>query len=149
MPAAPNGGTAVVIFPQLPVCQNSMLGTGVVRACGYRVGMASLAAPSPGANSAVPAADPVAIRACLPPRLVAEFDTEWDSALEKAKASKDLAGVHALLHKWRHLAYAETRDPGSYGRLLAKAEQILRTGENPTAGSLADMQALIRERLGR
>jgi hypothetical protein len=111
--------------------------------------MASLAAPSPGANPAAPAADPVAIRACLPPRLVAEFDAEWDSALETAKASKDLAGVHALLHKWRHLAYAEMRDPGSYGRLLAKAEQILRTGENPTAGSFTDMQALIRERLGR
>jgi hypothetical protein len=111
--------------------------------------MASLAAPSPGASPAAPAADPVAIRACLAPRLVAEFDAEWDSALENAKASKDLAGVHALLHKWRHLAYAEMRDPGSYSRLLAKAEQILRTGENPTAGSFADMQALIRERLGR
>lgn len=111
--------------------------------------MASPATPSPGANPVAPAADPVAIRVCLPPRLVAEFDAEWDSALEKAKASKDLAGVHALLHKWRHLAYAEMRDPGSYGRLLAKAEQILRNGENPTAGSLADMQALIRERLGR
>lgn len=128
---------------------SSTLGPGVVRACDYRVGMASPAASSPGSKPDAPTADPVAIRACLPPRLVAEFDAEWDNALEKAKASKDLAGVHALLHKWRHLAYAEMRDPGSYGRLLAKAAQILHTGENPTAGSLVDMQALIRERLGR
>lgn len=57
--------------------------------------------------------------------------------------------MHKLLQKWRHVAYAELRDPGSYVRLQAKAEQIIRTGENPTAGSYEDMQALIRERLGR
>jgi hypothetical protein len=54
-----------------------------------------------------------------------------------------------VLQKWRHLAYAELGDPGSYFRLLAKAEPIMRTGENPTAGSYEDRQALIRERLGR
>ncbi len=112
--------------------------------------MASPAAADPPARAtAAPKADPVAIRACLSPRLVAEFDAEWESVLEQAKASKDLAGVHKLLQKWRHLANAELRDPGSYFRLLAKAEQIMRTGENPTAGSFEDMQALIRERLGR
>ncbi len=116
---------------------------------GYGVLMASPSAPMPAANPAPPEADPVAIRACLSPRLVAEFDTDWDIVLEQAKASKDLAGVHKLLHKWRHLAYSELRDPGSYFRLLAKAEQIMRSGENPTAGSFEDMQALIRERLGR
>ena len=121
----------------------------VCRAGDYRVDMASPAEPSPRAELVAPAADPVAIRACLPPQLLAEFDAEWVSALDKAKASKDLAGVHCLLDKWRHLAYAEMRDPGSYGRLLAKAEQILRTGKNPTAGSLADMQAVIRGRLSR
>jgi hypothetical protein len=55
--------------------------------------------------------------------------------------------VHKLLQKWRHLAYAELRDPGSYFRLLTKAEQIMRIGKNPTAGSFEDVQALIRERL--
>ncbi len=112
-------------------------------------GMVSPAASLPAPSSAPPEPDPVAIRACLSPRLIAEFDAEWESALEKAKTSKDLAAVRTLLHKWRHLAYAEMRDPGSYLRLLAKAEQILRTGKNSTAGSFEDMQALIRERLGR
>ena len=111
--------------------------------------MASPSAPLPAANPAAPEAEPAAIRTCLSPRLVAEFDAEWDIALERAKASKDLAGVHSLLQKWRHLAYSELRDPGSYSRLLAKAEQIMSTGENPTAGSFEDMQALTRERLGR
>jgi Family of unknown function (DUF6247) len=111
--------------------------------------MASPAKHLPAGDPIPPEADPVAIRACLSPRLVAEFDAEWESVLEQAKTSKDLAGVRQLLTKWRHLAYAELHDPGSYYRVLAKAEQIMRTGENPTAGSFEDMQALIRERLGR
>ena len=109
--------------------------------------MASPSAPLPAVNPGPPDADPVAIRACLSQRLVVEFDAAWDVTLEQAKASKNLAGVHKLLQKWRHLAYSELRDPGSYFRLQAEAEQIMRTGENPTAGSFEDMQALIRERL--
>lgn len=111
--------------------------------------MASPAEHVPPVEPRAPAADPAAIRACLSARLLAEFDAEWESVLEQAKASKDLAGVHRLLTKWRHLAYTELRDPGSYFRVLAKAEQIARTGENPTAGSYEQMQALIGERLGR
>ncbi len=118
------------------------------RANSYGVQMASPFASSPRDSPVPPEADPVAIRACLSPRLVAEFDADWNIVLDRAKASKDLADVHNLLQKWRHLAYAELRAPGSYFRLQAKAEQILRTGENPTAGSFEDMQALIRERLG-
>jgi hypothetical protein len=95
---------------------------------------------------ASPAADPVSIRACLTPMLVAEFDREWELVLDRAKASKDLAGVRTLLAKWRHIAYGELRDPGAYYRMLARAEQIQRLGANPGAGSLEDMKALIRER---
>ena len=40
------------------------------------------------------------------------------------------------------------RDPGSHHRMLAKAEQIMRTGRNPDAAPFEDMQALIRHRLG-
>ncbi len=46
-----------------------------------------------------------------------------------------------MLQKWRHLAYAELRDPDSYFRLLAGAEQILRAGENSTARSFGVKQA--------
>ena len=81
--------------------------------------------------------------------LAAEFDSEWEIVLERAKQSKDLAEVHDLLNKWRHTAYMEMRDPGSHHRMLAKAEQIMRTGRNPDAAPFEDMQALIRQRLGR
>jgi len=111
--------------------------------------MASPAAPLPDPAPAPPPPDPQAIRACLTPALAAEFDSEWEIVLERAKQSKDLAGVHDLLNKWRHTAYMEMRDPGSHYRMLAKAEQIMRTGRNPDAAPFEDMQALIRQRLGR
>ena len=109
--------------------------------------MASPAAPLP--DPVPPPPDPQAIRACLTLTLAAEFDSEWEVVLERAKHSKDLAGVHDLLTKWRHTAYMEMRDPGSYFRMLAKAELIMRTGHNPDATSFEDMQALIRQRLSR
>jgi hypothetical protein len=96
-----------------------------------------------------PAADPQSIRTCLPPSLVAEFDREWDLVLDEAKRDKDLQPIQSLLVKWRHLAYAELKDPGSHYRMLAKAEEIMRTGRNPDAGSIEDMRALIDRRLGR
>jgi hypothetical protein len=109
--------------------------------------MASPAAPLP--DPAPPSPDPQAIRACLTSALAAEFDSEWEIVLERAKQSKDLAGVHDLLDKWRHTAYLEMRDPGSYYRMLGKAEQIMCTGRNTDAVPFEDMQALIRQRLIR
>lgn len=99
--------------------------------------------PEPG----VPAADPAAIRASLTPTLRAEFDREWEFVLERAKASKELSGIHELLLKWRHVAAAELREPGAYFALQAKAEQIQRSGVNPGAGTVEDMRALIEQRL--
>jgi len=109
------------------------------------VSPAALPDPAPGS----PPADPQAIRTCLTPVLAAEFDSEWDLALERAKRSKDLAGVHEMLGKWRHIAHLERRDPGAYHRLLTKADHISRTGSNPDAASYGDLQALILQRLGR
>lgn len=100
-------------------------------------------------GQAAPDADPVAIRRCLSPHLVAEFDHEWELVLDLAKQTKDLDAVQDFLVKWRHLAYAEMREPGSYFRLLGLAEQIMCTGKNPTARSADEMQKLIRERLAR
>ncbi|GAA4909932.1 hypothetical protein EV188_101113 [Actinomycetospora succinea] len=106
---------------------------------------ASPSAPPPGP----PPAEPHAIRAALSSDLAAEFDQEWSSALERAKESQDLAEVHGLINKWRHTVYLEARSPGAYRAMLAKAEEILRTGHNPAATSIEDHRALIRERLGR
>ncbi len=110
--------------------------------------MASPAGSLPDGDPVAPAREPVSIRACLTPDVAAEFDREWEIVLERAKQTKDLAGVHDLLNKWRHLAYAELREPGSYYRLLATAAHTLATGEAPP-GSVSgeEMKALIRQRL--
>ncbi|MGH3624369.1 MAG: DUF6247 family protein [Sciscionella sp.] len=112
--------------------------------------MASPAAPLSGSEPVAPAADPVAIRGCLTPDVAAEFDREWEIVLDRAKQTKDLTPVHDLLAKWRHFAYAELKDPGSYFRLLATAAHTLATGEAP-AGSVSgeEIKTLIRGRLGR
>jgi Family of unknown function (DUF6247) len=107
--------------------------------------MASVATvPNPG--PVPPPSDPQAIRVCLTPTLAAEFDREWEIVLDRVKQSKDLADLHELLNKWRHTAYAEMHDPGSYYRMLGKAEQILRAGGNQDAVPFEEMQALIRQR---
>jgi Family of unknown function (DUF6247) len=95
---------------------------------------------------APPPPDPKAIRACLTPTLAAEFDHEWQIVLERVKQSQDLGDLHELLNKWRHTAYLEMREPGSYHRLLGKAEQIQRAGSNPDAASFEDMLAIVRQR---
>jgi hypothetical protein len=100
-------------------------------------------------GTVAPAAEPRAIRACLSAALLAQFDAEWDVTLDEAKRDKDLTGIHSLLNKWRHVAHAELRDPGAHDRMLAKAEQLARTGENPGGVSVADVRALIDRRLGR
>lgn len=97
---------------------------------------------------APPPPDPLAIRACLTPDVAAEFDAEWNIVLDKAKQSKDLTPVHALLAKWRHFAYAELKDPGCYFRLLATAARTLATGEAPPGSVSGDeVKDLIRRRL--
>jgi hypothetical protein len=112
--------------------------------------MASPAAPSPQNHPVPPPAEPKAIRACLTPDVVVEFDREWDIVLDQAKRDKDLAPVQDLLVKWRHLAYAELTEPGSYFRVLATAEHTLATGQAPPGSVSGDeITAMIQRRLGR
>ncbi|SFQ05957.1 hypothetical protein SAMN05421810_104339 [Amycolatopsis arida] len=81
---------------------------------------------------------------------MAEFDREWEIVLERAKRDKTITGVHDMLHKWRHLAYRELKDPGAYYRLLATLEQAARRGRGPE-GSVPgfEVTTLIGDRLGR
>jgi hypothetical protein len=92
-----------------------------------------------------PPADPRAIRASLTPTLAGEFDHEWRIVLDRVKQSQDLSDLHELLNKWQHIAYMEVRDPGSYYRMLAKAEQIMRAGGNPDGVPYEELQALIQD----
>jgi hypothetical protein len=69
--------------------------------------------------------------------------------LDRTKASKSLDEIRDLLARWRGIASAEVREPGSHGRMLAKASHILATSEHSGARTLEDLQAVIGERLGR
>jgi hypothetical protein len=77
------------------------------------------------------------------------FDREWEIVLERAKQTKELAGILDLLAKWRLYAAAERREPGWYSRLMAKADRIECTGHNPDAVSVEEMRAQVERRLGR
>jgi hypothetical protein len=55
--------------------------------------MTSSAAPLPGLAPTPPSPHPQAIRAFLASALTAEFDSEWEIVLERAKQSQDLAGA--------------------------------------------------------
>jgi hypothetical protein len=106
--------------------------------------------PSGGPDSSAPAADPAAIRAWLSADLEVVFDRESEIVLERAKKTKELTGILDLLSKWRlYAAAAERREPGWCSHLMAKADRIQRTGQNPDAASLEDMRAHIERRLGR
>ncbi|WP_420704768.1 DUF6247 family protein [Kutzneria chonburiensis] len=74
-----------------------------------------------------------------------EFDREWDFVIEQAKRTHSLTDIEEMLLKWRHIAYAELKDPGSHYRLMAKAEQILATGKAPE-GSISGEEMLARIR---
>lgn len=106
--------------------------------------------PLSGHDPVPPPADPKEIRACLSQTLATEFDREWALVIDRVKQSMDLADLRDLLNKWRHTAYMEMRDPGSYYRLLAKVEHTLATGEAPVGSVPAqEIDALIDRRLGQ
>ncbi len=80
--------------------------------------------------------------------VAAVFDAEWEFVLEKAKQSKDLAGVRELLRHWRHFAYQELREPGAYFRVLATAAQAQATRQAPEGSvSAQEIRARIDARL--
>ncbi len=95
-----------------------------------------------------PAADPIAIRACLTPDVAAVFDTEWERTLDSAKQSKDLSGVRQLLQHWRHFAYQELLEPGTYFQVLATTAHVQATRRAPS-GSVPEneIRARINARL--
>lgn len=98
-------------------------------------------------GSSAPTAEPRALRAALGPELRAEFDREWDLALEQAKKSHTLEEIHGLLNKWQHTAVMEKREPGSCQRIVEKAARIEADGGRSTGVSIEDVRSLITDRL--
>ncbi|WP_291411006.1 DUF6247 family protein [Actinophytocola sp.] len=96
-------------------------------------------------------ASPREIRAALVPEERPDFDRQWQRIMAEAIESLDLTSVFTILDSWRRRATLTTSlGHGGYRRMLARAEQTLRTGE-PATGSvpLDQVKAYIEERLGR
>jgi hypothetical protein len=71
-----------------------------------------------------PGRTPAAVRAELPEALRAQFDAEYQQALEEAKASYQLDRVHEIVRAWWQLAWAR-RSP-AHEQALATGQRLLR-----------------------
>ncbi|MFJ4650464.1 DUF6247 family protein [Nocardia sp. NPDC088792] len=108
----------------------------------------------PGPRPYVPDAEPSAIRACLPSDVAAEFDRNWNAMMDRAKSNQDVTVVHRFLARWRIMAAAELADPGSYYRMMAKAEQAVARAaagepEDPSGMSADEIRTMISDKLNR
>lgn len=111
------------------------------------------AAENPFHSSPVPElppdTTPAAIREALIDEERDQFERAYRDALTEAGESFDLTGVLDVLRTYHRIAWMTRRQGAeAHRRMLDKADVIARTGTNPDARSLADMQALINERLG-
>jgi Family of unknown function (DUF6247) len=99
----------------------------------YGVGVTASAAAQPDPPKP-PFADasPAEVRAALIPEEAAEFDLRWRAVLAEAAETFDLTNIFKTLDHWRQIAWMTTsHGPEAHRRMLAKAAEILRTGELP------------------
>ncbi|HEX6353710.1 DUF6247 family protein [Actinophytocola sp.] len=96
-------------------------------------------------------ASPKEVRAAIVPEEQADFDRQWRNALKEAAESLELDCVYRILDSWRRRAMITTYlGHNGYREMLARAEERLRTGEEPPDSvPLEDIKELIAERLGR
>ena len=94
-------------------------------------------------------ATPAQVRAALIPEDAEAFDRSWRRAMGKATEMLDLAEVHRVLEAWRRTAWLTTaQGPEGYRRMLADADERLRTGTLPPGSvSLDEIKASIAHRL--
>ncbi|GAA5171385.1 hypothetical protein GCM10023321_69870 [Pseudonocardia eucalypti] len=112
------------------------------------------AAVNPFDASPVPAlppdATPAAIRAALIDEERAEFDQAYRDALAEAARTLDLTRLLDVLRNYHRIAWlTQSQGPEAHRRMLDKATQIMRTGQNPDAVPNEQVEALIRKRLGQ
>lgn len=89
------------------------------------------------------------IRAALLPEETEAFDRDYRQALKIAADTLSLDELHKTLAHWRRIARMTQSDPAAHRRMLAQAEQTLRTGQLPPGTTSADeVRAHLRERLG-
>ncbi len=93
---------------------------------------------------------PAAIRDALIGEERAEFESAYREALAEAAETLDLTRVLDVLRNYHRIAWLTQRQgPEAHRRMLDKAAEIMRTGQNPDAVPIEDVKALISQRLGR
>jgi hypothetical protein len=97
---------------------------------GYRVPMSAEASSSGPVSPPFADASPAQVRAALSAEDAAAFDRQWRRLMARATETLDLAEVHQALEDWRRVAWLTSElGPEGYRRMLATAEERLRTGE--------------------
>ena len=129
-------------YPNLPCCR-----------CGPAIVVAMTAA-NPFATSPVPAlppdTSPIAIRDALIDEERAQFECAYRQALAEAAKTLDLTRVLDVLRNYHRIAWlTQQQGTETHRRMLNKAAEILRTGENPDGVALKDVKALIGDRLAQ
>lgn len=96
-------------------------------------------------------ASPAEIRAALLAEDQPEFDRQWREALTVAAEALSLDEVHDTLESWRRVAWlVSAHGHEGYRRMMAQAQETLRTGQSPPGSvEIDEIEALIRARLGR
>jgi Family of unknown function (DUF6247) len=97
---------------------------------GYRVVMktsADLRGCGPFAE-----ATPAEVRAALPGEDLGRFDSEWQEVMARATETRDLAGVSAMLDRWRRVAWSFQDDPEAHRHMLDTAARLIAGEDVPT-----------------
>ena len=81
-------------------------------------------------------ADPVEVRQALLGEQRAQFDREYQYALQVAAECLSLDQLRVVLSAWRRIAALTQHDPQAYRRMRETAEYTLRTGQ-PRAGAVS------------
>jgi Family of unknown function (DUF6247) len=93
---------------------------------------------------------PAAIRDALIDEERAEFERAYRQALAEAAETLDLTRVMDVLRNYHRIAWLTQRQGReAHRRMLDKAAEILRTGQNSEAVPIEDVKTLINQRLGR
>ncbi len=112
------------------------------------------AAVNPFDASPVPAlppdTSPAAIRDALIDEERAEFEQAYRAAMAEAVETLDQTEVLNVLRNYHRIARLTQRQGReAHRRMLDKAADIVRTGQNPGAVSIDEVRAAIRLRLGQ
>jgi hypothetical protein len=144
------------VTPHVGQCaeQDDRFGPKLAALSAWTAIVVAMAAAKPFDASPVPTlppdTSPTAIRDALIDEERAQFERAYHQALAEAAKTLDLTRVLDVLRNYHRIAWlTQQQGPETHRRMLNKAVEILRTGENPDGVALTDVKALIRDRLAQ